>query len=91
MTNLQTLTLWLGAFRYYLGRQTYAVSDFCELLAQEWSNLDSHTQTLILKELREAIKDDDEDRLKDKGFHRLGDDCDRVEWLMLLQKVAPNK
>ena len=91
MNDQQTLTLWLGAFRYYLGRQTYAVSDFCELLAQEWSNLDSFTQTLILKELREAINKDDEDRLDGSRFHRLGDDCDRAEWLMLLQQIAPSK
>ena len=84
----QTLTLWLGAFRYYLGRQTYAVSDFCELLAQEWNNLDSRTQTLILKELKEAIKEDDDSRLEGRDFHRLGDDCDRAEWVALLQTVT---
>jgi len=90
MNDQQTLTLWLGAFRYYLGRQTYAVSDFCELLAQEWHNLDSYTQTLLLKELSKAIKDDDDDRLEGRRFHKLGDDCDRAEWVMLLQRIAPD-
>ena len=40
----QQTTLWLGSFRYYLGRRTYAVSDFCELLIQEWTTLDERTK-----------------------------------------------
>lgn len=90
MNDQQTLTLWLGAFRYYLGRQTYAVSDFCKLLTQEWDNLDLYTQTLLLKELRKAIKDDDKDRLEGSKFHTLGDDCDRAEWLAVLDKITPD-
>ena len=30
MTDDQQLTLWLGATRYYLGRETYAVGQDCD-------------------------------------------------------------
>ena len=59
----QQTTLWLGAFRYYLGRRTYAVSDFCKLLIQEWGNINPHCQRLIQKELENAFVRDDMDRL----------------------------
>lgn len=39
MSSNEMTTLWLGSFRYYLGRQTYAVDDFCNLLISNWSTL----------------------------------------------------
>ena len=33
------LTLWVGATHYHLGRTTYAVSDFCNLLIGSWNEL----------------------------------------------------
>lgn len=81
MNDQQTSTVWLGAFRYYLGRQTYAVSDFCELLIQEWSALPRYTQDLIRKELAKEIERDSEAREQNLSFYPLGQDCDRAEWL----------
>lgn len=79
MTSDENLTLWLGAFRYYLGRMTYAVGDFCDLLRREWPNLPEHTRNLICTELEREFAKDDEARKHDR-FRPLGHDCDRAEW-----------
>lgn len=70
-------TLWIGAFRYYLGRRSYAVTDFCELLIREWEELPESTRGLIHRELDETFQMDDETPLE---FPRLGDACDRAAW-----------
>jgi hypothetical protein len=80
LNDEQILTLWLGAFRYYLGRQTYAVSDFCELLRSQWQTLPERTQMLIKRELENTFMRDDEYREKGSRFMPLGHDCDRAEW-----------
>jgi hypothetical protein len=85
MNDIQTLTLWVGAFRYYLGRQTYAVSDFCDLLIQEWNNLPDKCKGIIQRDLEEAFERDDDHRkdqqdLKYESYLPLGMDCDRAEW-----------
>ena len=69
MTDLEQDTLWLGAFRYYLGRQTYAVSEFCELLERKWEMLPASTRNLILREIKQAI-----------DSQRAGGDCDVAAW-----------
>lgn len=45
----------LYAFRYCLGRRTYAVSDCVRFLQQHWHTLRPRTQHLIHGEIREAI------------------------------------
>ena len=79
MTDEDKLTLWVGSFRYYCGRMTYAVMDFCELLCREWPNLPEHTQNLIHFELEEEFYRDDKIRPNDQ-YAPLGMDCDRKEW-----------
>lgn len=85
-----TTTLWLGAFRYYLGRTTYAVSDFCELLIKNWPDLDVKTQELIKKELQEASIKDSEQRSTSYKWPALGHDCDKVEWDKVLKFILTN-
>jgi hypothetical protein len=88
LTNNELTTLWLGGFRYYLGRQTYAVEDFCNCLISNWSFLPDHCKRLIAKELKEAFKQDDLDRLDEmKTYHRLGHNCDRQSWAKVLDVV----
>ena len=72
------LVFW--SFRYMLGRQSYAVSDFAERLALSWDTLDKRIQRLIQKELNEAFEKDDEDRALKRDYKSLGDDCDRRSW-----------
>ncbi len=44
------------AFRYCLGRQTYAVSDCVSWLIANWDILEENDQKLIIKETREALR-----------------------------------
>lgn len=74
-------TLWIGAFRYYLGRQTYAVSMFTEMLIARWSELTPTVQNLIRRELEEAIQRDQEEERQSLQYVRtLGHACDRQHW-----------
>ena len=44
------------AFRYALGRKTYAVYEVTECIKKNWGNLSDNTKSLIKKEIKEAIK-----------------------------------
>ena len=46
------------AFRYVLGRMTYAVTTVVEELIVNWDEFDVNTQILIKKEILEAISDE---------------------------------
>ena len=72
------LVFW--SFRYMLGRQSYAVSDFAERLALSWHTLEKRDQRLIVKELNKAFEKDDEDRALKRDYKTLGGDCDRHSW-----------
>lgn len=72
-------TLWPAAFRYYLGRSTHAVSNFCNLLIRNWPTLSDATRNLIVKELEREFAKDDDARKHDR-FRPLGHDMDREEW-----------
>lgn len=91
MNNKTLELLWLGAFRYYLGRRTYAVSEFCECLIQNWKDVPDITKRLIQKELEVSFEKDDrmrrdnrcccvEDKAQRSLYLPLGDACDRAEW-----------
>jgi hypothetical protein len=82
MNDQQLITLWLGSLRYYLGRQTYAVSDFCELLIQSWPTLPEALRSLIQRDIEGEFMRDDKARAIDGEhlFLPLGMDCDRAEW-----------
>lgn len=80
MEEFQMTILWVGAFRYHLGRMTYAVSDFCNLLIETWPTLPEHTRNLIRRDLEEEFKRDNEARTEGWPYRPLGDDCDRREW-----------
>jgi len=80
VTDQQLITLWLGSFRYYCGRQSYAVSDFCETLIQQWATLPKGCQELIQRDLEKEFDRDDTDRADGSRVKALGHDCDRREW-----------
>jgi hypothetical protein len=56
-TESQAIILY--AFRYCLKRRSYAVGDMCDFLRSRWSELEPHTQQLIVKEIKEEIARDD--------------------------------
>ena len=43
------------AFRYALGRQTYAVNDVVNYLLEHWGELDKTVQKIILKEISQHL------------------------------------
>lgn len=80
MNNSEKLTLWLGATRYYLGRMTYAVSMFCDLLIKEWSDLPKDTQGIIKRDIEEEYE---RYAKYEQGIIKvspLGMDMDKQQW-----------
>lgn len=73
------------AFRYCLGRMSYAVSDFCEYATTHIREIGRHELELIDKEITEAEKWDNE--RPDAAYHRLGMDCDSRDWLKLRDAI----
>lgn len=54
-THLSTIIFY--AFRYCLGRMTYAVSDFCEFAKDNIVEISDRDKELMKKEIKEAIKE----------------------------------
>jgi hypothetical protein len=83
---MDKLILYVGATRYYLGRMTYAVSEFCEGLVKDWPKLRCEAQSVIKHDVEEAFARDDEARTRMSGdgsmpcYLPLGHDCDRASW-----------
>lgn len=90
MNEHQKSTLWVGAFRYYLGRQTYAVGDFCDLLLAERDNLPAPVKHLILREIESAIDNDDAARERGDIVKPMGWDCDRRAWEKVKEALVVN-
>lgn len=70
----------VASFRYCLGRVTYIVDEFSRLIIKQWPILPEPAKKLIERELDDAFKKDDYDRLDGKGYYALGNDCDRESW-----------
>lgn len=65
------------AFRYCLGRQTYAVSHCAEYLVLHWDRVSANSKDLIVKEINEAIESG-----------RAGAACDIDSWLQVLDRAT---
>ena len=75
------------AFRYCLGRMTYAVSDFCSYATAHIRKIGSHELELMDKEITEADDADKADATTTRYCSRLGWDCDRADWLRLRETI----
>ena len=64
-----TIVFW--SFRYFLGRMTGATCMFAEGLAKAWPYLEPNTQSLIMRELEEEFKRDDDARAENKNYKPL--------------------
>lgn len=83
--NTDTLNnLWIGAFRYYCGRETISVHAFCDDLIKEYGNIPDQAKGVIKRDLIRAFEDDDRDRKKNREVKTLGHDMDRAKWLEVL-------
>jgi len=72
--------LWIGSFRYYLGRMTISTHSFSEMLVQHWGNIPDRAQFVIKRDLAEEIQRDDSDRERGSEHKALGHDCDSNMW-----------
>ena len=70
----QLATLLFNSFRYCLGRKTYAVSEYVEILVQEWDELPRKYKDLIKKEIKIVI-----------NTGNAGMDMDAKEWQQILE------
>lgn len=61
------------AFRYALGRSTYAVIDVVDAICKEWPRISQNTRSLMQVEIMDAI-----------NRNRAGMDMDVAEWRKVL-------
>ena len=62
------------AERYALGRRTYIVGVVTEYLENHIDNMTDHCKDVMIKDIENPFGD-------------YGDECDRVDWMRLLQKL----
>jgi len=65
------------AFRYALGRKTYATSTVSDYLIEFWHRFKTHTKVQIIKEIEEAIEE---------GEAGMQCDIDRWKKVLLLKE-----
>ena len=70
--NMQAILFY--AFRYVLGRSTYAVLDVVEEIVRYWGCLAQRHKDLMVKEIKEAIEKE-----------RYGMEIDKDQWMRILQ------
>ena len=73
VTVSDSMVVW--AFRYCLGRRTYAVSDCVENILAVWPSLSDKTRELIHREALKAIEND-----------QAGMDMDKKEWQKVINR-----
>ena len=86
MTQAQNQILFY-AFRYCLGRMTYAAGDFCEYATENIRKIGYHELRLMVNEITKADEEDTERGYVGGLYSRLGMECDRREWLMLREVI----
>lgn len=67
------------AFRYCLGRETYAVSDCVEWLIANWDSLTKSSQNLMIHEIKEAFIHKRLSRLGESQWRQLLDAVEKKE------------
>ena len=90
MNNFTIATLWIGAFRYYCGRETISVHSFCDGLIKEYVNLPRQARDCIYRDLGRAFEDDNRDRARGREVKTLGHDMDRAKWEEVAKHVGVN-
>lgn len=64
------------AFRYALGRRTYAVGTVVDIIMDNWGELPANTIELIVREIREHLA----------IYGNLGMECDKAQWFRIIDK-----
>ena len=76
MNSIEFNDLCLYAFRYALGRKTYAVDDVCSIIKEHIPDLTDNTLRLIMREIKDAI------RRQDAGMK-----CNTTMWELLADDI----
>lgn len=81
-------SLCIYATRYALGRRSTAPGTVADVVRQCWASLDHRDRLTLLRDLREAIADDDRwldgPEPRDPWSRPLGGECDSRTWRDLL-------
>lgn len=85
--SLTDSTILFYAFRYCLGRRTYCVDDFCEYATKKIKKIHTKFLYLIDREITQAQEDDENESTRIEGYSRLGDECDKKDWLKLREVI----
>lgn len=70
----------IAAVRYCLGRQTYIVGDCADWLIEVWPRLQESVREIILRDIEDGFRRDDEARARGEKYLPLGADMDRRQW-----------
>ena len=78
--------LWIGAFRYYLGRATIATHAFAEELTEKWTTIPPRARVVILRDLYSELDSyvEPEDSF---SFSRLGTRIDAKKWFWVAEQI----
>ncbi len=79
--------LWIGSFRYYLGRMTISTHSYCETLMNNFHTIPKRAREVIKRDLAEEILRDDRDRERGSEHKALGHDCDSQKWREVMRWI----
>jgi len=86
LSEQEKKVLFVGAYRYAFGRQTYIVSMTIDLLKNHWKDIPDGVKSIITRDLiREyewAIEYDD--------WWKFGGDSDKASWLEFMDFIGAN-
>jgi len=80
--------LWIGSFRYYLGRMTISTHSYCDSLMCNWGAIPERAKVVIIRDLEDAIKRDDDRMESGDAYKPLGHDCDSKKWREVWEVVS---
>ncbi len=73
LTDFNDISIY--AFRYALGRKTYAVPTMASFLLKNKDNLSAQSKEVIVRDIKVAFK-----------TNNYGMECDKIEWQKVLDK-----
>ena len=71
----------VAAVRYCMGRSSYIVGDCADWLKENWQEISDRAKQTITRDLRNALDQDDHDRITKQAHNHLGHDMDKAIWL----------
>ena len=80
LKHFESHDILISATRYYIGRRSIQAAYHARCLARAWHDLPRGTQSVIRRDIEEALAQDDEARAEGREFYPLGEDFDRREW-----------